>query len=154
MQTDPNPANFFYDLDRKRLHLLDFGAGRDFPEAFLDEYMQIIHGAFINDKDKILHHSHKLGFLTGEENKEMLNAHYLGVLAVGEPFRQKGRLYDFGNQHITKQIYEVMPTMAKHRLTPPPQEIYSLHRKIVGSYLMCIKLRSRVPARELFEETY
>lgn len=61
--------------------------------------MQIIHGSFTNDREKILHYSYKLGFLTGEENKEMLNAHCLGVLMVGEPFRiPKGTFFDFGNQ--------------------------------------------------------
>ena len=39
----------------------------------------------------------KLGFLTGEENREMLNAHYAGALAIGEPFRYTDGLYDFGN---------------------------------------------------------
>jgi hypothetical protein len=49
--------------------------------------MRIIHGGFINDKDQILHYSKDVGFLTGEENKEMLHAHYLGVLAMAEPFK-------------------------------------------------------------------
>ena len=47
-----------------------------------------------------------------------------------------------------------MPTLSKHRLTPPPQEVYSLHKKIIGTYLMCIKLKARVPARALLEETF
>jgi aarF domain-containing kinase len=46
MQTDPNPANYLYDLHRQRLHLLDFGSGRDFSHSFLDGYMRIIHGAY------------------------------------------------------------------------------------------------------------
>lgn len=45
-----------------------------------------------------MEHSLKLGFITGEENKEMLNAHYAGALAIGEPFRHNEKLYDFGNQ--------------------------------------------------------
>jgi aarF domain-containing kinase len=154
MQTDPNPANYLYDLKKQRLNLLDFGSGRDFSEKFLDGYMNIIYGAFTNDRERILHFSHVLGFLTGEENKEMFNAHYLGVMAVGEPFRFKGGLYDFNNQTITKNIYEIIPTMTKHRLTPPPKEIYALHRKIIGTYLMCIKLGSRVSARKIFEDTH
>ena len=33
----------------------------------------------------------------GEENKEMLNAHYKGTMIIGEPFRtSKNELYDFG----------------------------------------------------------
>jgi len=39
MQTDPNPANFLYQKDIGRLNLLDFGAGRDFDQKFLDGYM-------------------------------------------------------------------------------------------------------------------
>jgi len=44
--------------------------------------------------------------------------------------------------------------MSKYRLTPPPKEIYSLHRKIVGTYMMCIKLKANVKAREIFLDTY
>lgn len=39
MQTDPNPANYLYDFDKQRLNLLDFGAGREFDNEFLDHYM-------------------------------------------------------------------------------------------------------------------
>jgi aarF domain-containing kinase len=85
----------------------------------------------------------------------MLNAHYLGVLAMAEPFVETPTgLYDFASQSIMKNVNEIVPAMSKHRLTPPPKEIYSLHRKIVGSYMMCMKLKSRVPAREVFIETY
>ncbi len=99
MQTDPNPANFIYDLNKQRLNLIDFGSARDYDDKFLDGYMNIIYGAFTENKDQILHYSRNLGFLTGEENREMLNAHYLGALAVAEPFRSnESKLYDFGNQ--------------------------------------------------------
>jgi aarF domain-containing kinase len=53
-----------------------------------------------------------------------------------------------------KNANEIVPAMSKHRLTPPPKEIYSLHRKILGAYMMCMKLKSRVPAREIFVETH
>ena len=42
----------------------------------------------------------------------------------------------------------------KHRLTPPPAEAYSLHRKLSGSFLACMRLRARVPARALLMEAY
>jgi len=83
----------------------------------------------------------------------MLNAHYEGTMIVGTPFRvPEGELYDFGAVGLTETLFNVIPTMSKHRLTPPPQEVYSLHKKIIGVYLMCAKLRAKVPAREVLEE--
>lgn len=97
MQTDPNPANFLYDTKLQRLNLIDLGSGRDFSNHFLECYMNIIHGSYSQNKEQVMEYSHKLGFLTGEENKEMLHAHYLGSLAVGEPFRSKEKFYDFSS---------------------------------------------------------
>jgi len=156
MQTDPNPANYLYDLEKKRLNLLDFGAGRDFDTEFLDKYIEIIYGAYSSDREKIIENSKELGFLTGEENREMLNAHNYGVMIVGEPFRTShpDELYNFGTADFTEKVVKILPTMSKHRLTPPPQEVYSLHKKVVGTYLMCIKLKAQVPSRRIFEETY
>merc|ERR1712227_551203 len=118
--------------------------------------MQIIWGAFKDDRDAIISNSKNIGFLTGEENREMLNAHYTGTMIVGEPFRvpTSDDLYDFGQAGISEKVYTILPTMSKHRLTPPPEEVYSLHKKIIGTYLMCIKLRAKVPARKTLEETY
>lgn len=94
--------------------------------------------------------------MTGEENREMKEAHHTGVMIVGEPFRTPNSddLYDFGTSGFTEKVIHLLPTMSKHRLTPPPAEIYSLHKKVVGTYLTCIKLKSKVPARKIFESTY
>lgn len=68
MQSDPNPANYLYHQEKDVMNLLDLGAGRDFEDSFLDNYMQIIWGAKQKDRDMILHHSEQVGFLTGEES--------------------------------------------------------------------------------------
>lgn len=38
--------------------------------------------------------------------------------------------------------------MIEHRLTAPPDEIYSLHRKLAGAFLTAAKLRARVACGE------
>lgn len=87
MQTDPNPANYLFDENTNRMNLLDLGAGRGFGVNFLDSYMQIIWGAFKDDREAVLLNSRNIGFLTGEENREMTDAHYVGTRIVAEPFR-------------------------------------------------------------------
>ena len=41
---------------------------------------------------------------------------------------------------------------ATDRLTPPPNEAYSLQRKLAGVYMTCIRLGARFDARALLEE--
>lgn len=45
-------------------------------------------------------------------------------------------------------------TLVQHRLTAPPEDAYSLHRKLSGCFLACIKLRATVPCREDFLRIY
>jgi aarF domain-containing kinase len=156
MQTDPNPANFFYDHKRSRINLIDFGAARYYEESFVDKYMKIVHAAAINDNETIIKMSKEIGFLTGMESKIMLDSHTQATLAIGEPFNisNKEDVFDFGNQNLTRKIYRLIPTMLKHRLKAPPTEVYSLHRKLSGAYLICIKLKSRVKSKKLFFDIY
>jgi len=43
-------------------------------------------------------------------------------------------------------------TFLKHRLTPPPEEVYTLHRKLVGAFNLCIKLGAKIHCRDLLED--
>jgi len=90
--------------------LLDFGAGRDFEDEFLDKYLEIIHGAYSENREKIMSNSLDLGFMTGEENREMQNAHYTGVMIVGEPFRTShpDELYDFSRADFTQKVTKIL----------------------------------------------
>lgn len=51
----------------------------------------------------------------------MKKAHISAVLILGEPFVSR-EPFDFSEQNITKRIHQLIPTMLKYRLTPPPQE--------------------------------
>ena len=65
MQPDPNPANYLYNKETKVLNLIDLGAGTSFENSFLHDYIEVIHGASTDNRDKIMQHSLNLNFLTG-----------------------------------------------------------------------------------------
>ena len=97
--------------------------------------------------------SKRLGFLTGMESEIMLEAHVQASFVVGLPF-SKGGGYDFRSTNITQSLSNLGATMLRHRLTPPPDEAYSLHRKLSGAFLACIKLGSVVPCRDLLLQVH
>jgi len=53
MQTDPNPANFYYCNNTGWLNLIDYGSARHFDDKFVENYFEIVDGSFTNDKERI-----------------------------------------------------------------------------------------------------
>lgn len=154
MQTDPNWTNFLYNSETNKLELLDFGASREYPEAFIDRYARLLAAASISDKKTLETLSIELGYLTGQESKAMLDAHIASILTLAEPFMDTSpEIYDFQNQTITDRVKALIPVMIRERLAPPPEETYSLHRKLSGAFLLCARLGSRVSCRELFRNS-
>jgi len=178
MQTDPNWGNFLYDRATGRLSLIDFGAARPFPRPFVDDYLRMVAACSQQDFPEVVRWSTRLGFLTGEESQArscyiptpycaaptrffliltpqvMLDAHCHAGAAVGTPFGHEG-IYDFGQHNqLTKRVSELGATMLKHRLTAPPEDAYSLHRRLSGAFLVNIKLKARVACREMFQRVF
>ncbi|GAB7347858.1 hypothetical protein MBLNU459_g5388t1 [Dothideomycetes sp. NU459] len=158
MQTDPNWTNFLYRREAatggRKLELLDFGASREFPTRFVTPYIKLLIAASRNDRAACRDLSIELGYLTGGESSGMLAAHVDSIMTLAEPFldsQDGGTPYDFRDQTITDRVREKIGVMVRERLAPPPEETYSLHRKLSGAFLLCARLGSKVPAKELFD---
>lgn len=151
MQTDPNWGNFLYDVRTRTTYLIDFGAAREYDEEFVRGYLNIVVANANRDENTLMEESIRMGFLTGEENDIMLEAHKLSGYCLGEPF-QSYEPYDFKSSRITSRISEHGSVFLKHRLTPPPEEVYTLHRKLAGAYNLCIKLGAKISCRDLLDE--
>mmetsp|Transcript_3787 Transcript_3787/g.6539 ORF Transcript_3787/g.6539 Transcript_3787/m.6539 type:complete len:605 (+) Transcript_3787:36-1850(+) len=151
MQTDPNWGNFLYDVRTRTTYLIDFGAARDYDEEFVRGYLNIVKANADQDEKALFDESIRMGFLTGEENSMMLEAHKMSGYCLGEPF-QSYEPYNFKESRITSRISEHGAVFLKHRLTPPPEEVYTLHRKLAGAYNLCIKIGAIISCRDLLDE--
>jgi len=83
----------------------------------------------------------------------MQQAHVDAVMILGEAFAHN-EVFDFGQQSTASRIHQLIPVMMKHRLTPPPEETYSLHRKMAGCFLLCAKLRAQVNCKPMFDDVW
>jgi aarF domain-containing kinase len=97
-----------------------------------------------------------LGYLTGEEDDIMKNAHVESLQLLATPFREDTQQpFAFGPGStwagITAEIRERIPIMLHHRLTPPPRETYSLNRKLSGAFLLASRLRATVDSKKLWD---
>ncbi|KAH8078324.1 ABC1 family-domain-containing protein [Filobasidium floriforme] len=150
MQTDPNWANFLYDRKRDKLGLIDFGATRSYSVEFMDNWYRLLSSVIAGDRAAMQKYSLEVGYLTGEEHQDMVDAHLRSMELLAEPFTKDS--YDFAHQSVTDEVRKLIPVMLKHRLTPPPNETYSLNRKLSGSFLLCAKLGSKVNCRKIWED--
>ncbi|KZO97493.1 ABC1-domain-containing protein [Calocera viscosa TUFC12733] len=153
MQTDPNWTNFLWNPGTQKIELIDFGATREYSKDFIDQWLRLLRAAISHDDEECLQASRAVGYLTGEENEQMVSAHLESMFLLASPFRQSsGETYRFSGQTITTQIKSLIPVMLRHRLTPPPRETYSLNRMLSGAFLLCARLDAEVPCSRIWHE--
>ncbi|EPQ56068.1 hypothetical protein GLOTRDRAFT_41127, partial [Gloeophyllum trabeum ATCC 11539] len=156
MQTDPNWTNFLWNARTRQVELVDFGATREYSKEFMDNWLHLLQAAASEDREACIDWSLKLGYLTGEENEVMLDAHVRSMQLLATPFKaDTPQPFAFGRgtrwAEITSEIRAQIPTMLQYRLTPPPRETYSLNRKLSGAFLLASRLGANVDCRTLWE---
>ena len=87
-------------------------------------------------------------------NHEMHSKFYLNLKLKHFPLIALHKLRSFREAKTSDKIRDKAPVLIEQRLTPPPDEIYSLHRKLGGVFLLCRKLRANIEVRSAFMEQY
>ncbi|GMH74693.1 hypothetical protein TrVE_jg7433 [Triparma verrucosa] len=149
-QTDPNPGNFLWDEREGKVGLIDFGGCREYDKEWMKDYFSIVNAASLGDAATVEERSFELGFLSSKDSRKMIDAHVEGAMILGEPFR--GGKYDFKEGKVTQRIGEVAKVFAKERKTPPPRNVYTIHRKMAGAFETVARLNGKAGGREILEE--
>jgi predicted unusual protein kinase regulating ubiquinone biosynthesis (AarF/ABC1/UbiB family) len=152
MQTDPNFANYLIDPADDRILLLDFGSTREFEPAFAARYGDLCRAVMAGDRPAVRRGAAAIGYMASEETEHRAEGLVDLILLVCEPFLHRGP-YDFARSDLAGRARDIGFDLMFRRgfLRPPPPETVFLHRKLVGSFLLCARIRARVDVRALLE---
>lgn len=147
VQTDPNYANYLYCPDDGRIALLDFGATRAVTPRLVQGYLRMARAAVAADRHAVCQAAESLGYLLPEDPPEIVEGLSGMILTAAEPLRGPDA-YDFGTSTLFRRMHDLGRELVYERgfNRPPPPETMFLHRKFVGTFLLCARVRARVNA--------
>jgi tRNA A-37 threonylcarbamoyl transferase component Bud32 len=150
VQTDPNFANYLVEPETGRLLLLDFGATREYEAAFVAHYADLCRAVVREDRGAVLDAAVAIGYLRREDPGERQRAAVDLIFLICEPLRHRGA-YDFARTTVAARARDAGFDLAfRHGfLRAPPPETLFLHRKLVGTFLLCGRIRACVDVRAL-----
>ncbi|NCA70361.1 MAG: AarF/ABC1/UbiB kinase family protein [Sphingobacteriia bacterium] len=145
VQSDPNFGNYLYDATHRRLVLLDFGAAVPVSDGLITAYRRLAQAVVADDRASIRAAAIELGYI-GEADPRQQDAALIDLLRLaGEPLRGSGH-YDFGQSDLFERVYRSGREMfyAGALGSVPAPETMFLHRKFMGAFMLCRRLRARV----------
>jgi predicted unusual protein kinase regulating ubiquinone biosynthesis (AarF/ABC1/UbiB family) len=150
MQTDPNFANYRYDLNSGRLVLLDFGAARVVPDHISDGYRALLASGLAGDDAALLEAMAGIGILPPNAPQAMSETIVAMARDGFAPLRLDGP-FDFGAGGLASNLKDQSQTLIGQRehFTAPPPDILFIQRKIAGMYLLAARLKARVDVAAL-----
>jgi len=151
MQTDPNFANYLYRPSDGRIVLLDFGSTARFTKAFTDRYARISRALIAGDEGATRRYAEDIGYLRPSDSEAHAERVMRVLRLVCEPIVAQG-IYDFGASDLAARARDAGIEMlfnSRGEFRAPPPETVFLHRKLVGSFLVCARIRARVPVQDL-----
>jgi predicted unusual protein kinase regulating ubiquinone biosynthesis (AarF/ABC1/UbiB family) len=155
MQTDPNFANYLYRPEDGRIVLLDFGSTTTFEKEFTERYKQIARALIKEDNFAVRQYAEQIGYMS--EGDSIPHAERLldMIRLVCEPIIHD-TVYDFGASDMSARARDAGMELAlksrRGELRTPPAETVFLHRKLIGSYLLCARLGARVNVQRLISQ--
>lgn len=152
VQTDPNFANYLYQVMDRRIVLLDFGATRRYSLRVISGYRKLFRGALARDREQLLSGALAIGYLSRDLDPRYRDALLDLFEMATEPLRAPSR-YDFARSDLPARLRDAAMDLGFHsgyRHNPPADAVF-LHRKLGGMYLLAARLGARVDVARIIE---
>lgn len=151
VQTDPNFANYQFDDDNNQIVLFDFGATRNYTKSMSDNYRALMQSAYNQDREGVANAAMALELVKSALPKHVKETIFALCFDACEPLYSDGE-YDFAAANLLQRLREKGMEIGfdkSYAHTPPVNTIF-LHRKLMGLFMLAIKLRAKVDVRALF----
>lgn len=150
MQTDPNFANYRWQAESGKIVLLDFGAARAVPDETIEAYRQLMHAGLDGNSEALRDTLIRAGFvspLTFQRHKSALDTMVRILVAhLGKP-----GLFDFADRSFVEEIRNHAEAIVADRAAwhIPPADTLFVQRKVSGTALLAIRMKSKLPLRDM-----
>lgn len=153
LQSDPNMANYRYQVEEKKLVLLDFGATRCIEPSLSKQYQKIIVSELNGDREASFNALKNMGFIHPSATPAALNV-ITGLLnIIKEPLADQP--FDFANTQLLSRANQLALSLNQHQEAfgnPPPEAMF-IHRKALGLLFIAKRLKANVNVRESIRST-
>ncbi len=152
MQTDPNLANYLYMPATQQVALLDLGAVGEYPAALVASYRDVCRAVLADDETALREAMYSIGYAHPQDPEAMTRNAVDVIRLACEPLTHRGP-YDFAGSGLLVRGRNLgLDVVFGKGLRSPPAETLFLHRKLVGTFMICAKLRARVNIHALIEK--
>jgi len=152
MQTDPNFANYLYLPATQQVALLDLGSVGQYPAELVASYRDTCRAVLAGDDAALREALFAIGYAHPDDPETMTRNAVDIVRLVCEPLAHRGP-FDFAASGLAVRARDLGLAVAfgKGLRSPPPETLF-LHRKLIGTFLICVKLRARVNVHAVIEK--
>jgi predicted unusual protein kinase regulating ubiquinone biosynthesis (AarF/ABC1/UbiB family) len=151
VQTDPNMANYLYLPQTRQVALLDLGSAGEYPVELVEGYRDICRAVLAEDPGAIRAGAYRVGYAHPDDPEPMIQNAVEILQLVCEPFAHRG-IYDFGTSGLmTRARDRGIAAAFGHGLRSPPPATTFMHRKLIGTLLLCVRLRARINVHALID---
>ena len=151
MQTDPNYANFLYNVDKNKIILLDFGSCVEINENYKKEFSNLLRAIINKDRDQSKNILYELNIIDQKLPHNIKSKILDHFYEISEELNSEFG-FDFKNTNVIDRMNELSEEIIKLKkpVALPDSEILLIQRKISGLFFLARTLEVKLKLSEFF----